>query len=86
MITIKFDRNRSQSVAYDNNLKIGQCDFVENNDCWNIIHTEVKIAYQGQGIAGKLVDNVLENAKKYHKKVVADCSYAKKRIEKLTKK
>ena len=51
MIIIKFEEN--QSVAYDENKKIGECDFIEENNTWNIIHTEVDNTYQGQGIAKK---------------------------------
>ena len=64
MIIIKFEEN--QSVAYDDDdKKIGECDFIEENDTWNIIHTEVDNTYQGQGIAKKLVECVIENAKKH---------------------
>ena len=38
--------------------------------------------YQGQGIAEKLVENVMENAKRLNKSIEATCSYAKKVIEK----
>ena len=55
---------------------------LEEKNIWNIIHTEVKASYQGQGIAKKLVLEVLESAKKEGKKVIADCSYAKKILEK----
>lgn len=34
-------------------------------------------AYQGQGIAKKLVECIIENAKQKNKKPVAECSYAK---------
>lgn len=82
MIDIKFDKNNNKSVAYDNDIEIGVCEFIEQENNWNIIHTEVSKMYQGQGIARKLVESVLENAKKYNKRVIADCSYAKKVIEK----
>jgi len=78
MIDIKFENNKS--VAYDGNNKIGECDFIESNDTWNIVHTEVDNSYQGQGIARRLVESVIENAKVNNKKLVADCSYAKKVI------
>ena len=79
MIKIKFEENKS--VAYDENKKIGECDFIEENDTWNIIHTEVDNTYQGQGIAKKLVECVIENAKKQNKNIIADCSYAKRVLE-----
>ncbi len=81
MIEIIFDKDNKQSVAYDNSIRIGECDYIEIGNMWNIIHTEVKDSHKGQGIARKLVDCIYENAKKYNKKIKADCSYAKKIIE-----
>ena len=81
MIEIKFDEEKKQSVAYDNNIRIGECDYIETEDTWNIIHTEVNNSHQGQGIARKLVEIIIENAKKYNKNIVAECSYAKRVIE-----
>ena len=45
------------------------------------MHTEVSKLYQGQGIARKLVESIIENAQKYNKNLIAECSYAKKVIE-----
>ena len=81
MIEIIFDKSKNKSFAYDNNTQIGECDFIELDGCWNIIHTEVDGSYQGQGIARKLVESIIENAKKYNKNISAECSYAKKVIE-----
>ena len=81
MIKIKFEKENNKSIAYDNNVKIGECVFVEIEKCWNIVHTEVNGLYQGQGIAKKLVENIIENAKIYNKTLIADCSYAKRIIE-----
>ena len=82
MIEIKFIENENKSVAYDENKKIGECSFINLEDKWNIIHTEVDNSYQGQGIARKLVEVIIENSKKYNKELIADCSYANKIIEK----
>ena len=54
---------------------------IEEGEYWNIVHTEVSSLYQGQGIARKLVEKVIENAKLYDRKIIADCSYAKRIIE-----
>ena len=81
MIEIVFKNEENRAVAYDNDKEIGECTFVENENTWNIVHTEVDNAYQGQGIARKLVECVIENAKKANKEIVADCSYAKRVIE-----
>ncbi len=47
-----------------------------------ITHTIVSPALQGQGIAKKLVEKVLEIAKEKGYKVTASCSYAKHYLEK----
>ena len=81
MVEIIFDEKEKKSVAYDNHNKIGECDFIETDDYWNIVHTQVEHSYQGQGIAKKLVESIMENAKKSHKKLIAECYYAKKIIQ-----
>lgn len=82
MIEIVFKLDENKTIAYDSEKKVGECDFEEIDDIWNITHTEVDSDYQGQGIARKLVENVIENSQKYNKKITATCSYAKKIIEK----
>ncbi len=47
-----------------------------------ITHTIVSPSLQGQGIARKLVEKVLEIAKEKGYKVTASCSYAKHYLEK----
>ena len=73
MIKIKFDKENNKTIAYDNDKKIGECVFIEDNKHWNIIHTEVNNLYQGQGIAKKLVEDIIKEANKYNKNVIADC-------------
>ena len=82
MLKIKFEKIKS--VAYDDNKKIGECVFLEMGNTWNIIHTEVSSNYQGQGIAKKLVESIIEEGKASNKKIIADCSYAKKIVQELT--
>lgn len=81
MIKIEFNIKEKKASAYDNNTEIGICEFLEKNDTWNIIHTYVSRDYQGQGLAKKLVNKVIEEAKINNKILVADCSYAKKVID-----
>ena len=78
MVEIKFEKENNKAVAYDNKTAIGECVFIENGEYWNIVHTEVNSLYQGQGIARKLVEKVIENAKINDRKIMADCSYSKK--------
>ena len=81
MIEITCEKDKNRSVAFDNNTIIGECDFVIQKNIWNIVHTVVNSKYQGQGIARKLVNCVIENALKENKEVIADCSYAKKVLD-----
>ena len=83
MIKIEFREKEKKSIAYDLDKQVGECDFEETNDTWNITHTEVDSAYVGQGIAKKLVENVIQNARILNKNLEATCSYAKKLIEKI---
>ena len=83
MIEIIFEKDKNRTVAFDNNTIIGECDFVIQKNIWNIVHTVVNSKYQGQGIARKLVNCVIENALKENKEVIADCSYAKKVLDEL---
>ena len=81
MIDIKFIKEENRAVVYDGEAEIGECKFIELEDTWNIVHTGVDSKYQGQGIARRLVECVIENAGKYRKNIIAECSYAKKVIE-----
>ena len=79
---IVFEELNKRAVVFDNQTIIGECDYIIQGDIWNIVHTIVDSKYQGQGIARKLVECVIDNAKKENKQVIADCSYAKKILEK----
>lgn len=82
MFEIKFEKEKNRAVVLEQMLVVGKCEYIVLADKWNIIHTEVNPNYQGKGIARKLVECVIKNAKIDNKKVVADCSYAKKIIGK----
>ena len=51
MIEVIFEQEKSRTIATDNGIIIGECDFTIQGDAWNIIHTVVNSKYQGQGIA-----------------------------------
>lgn len=84
MIEIKYEKENNKSVAYDSDIKIGECVYIDTEEYWNIIHTEVNSIYKGQGIGKRLVESIIKNAKGYNKKVIAECSYAKKILEAKT--
>ena len=81
MINIKFLKSENRAVIYDEDIEIGECNFLENEGTWNIIHTIVDSKYQGQRLARKLVECIIQKAKEYNKELIADCSYARKVIQ-----
>lgn len=85
MIRIEFDIKNNKSIAYDEETKVGVCEYIVQEDTWNIVHTQVEENYQGQGIAKRLVERIMEEAKKKNKKLIAECSYAKKIVEENNK-
>lgn len=80
MIKIYFDIKNNKSIAYDGDAIVGVCEFIIQEETWNIVHTQVDKNYQGQGIAKRLVECIIEEAKKNNKKLIAECSYAAKII------
>ena len=48
MIKIEFREKEKKSIAYDLDKQVGECDFEETNDTWNITHTEVDLFLQNR--------------------------------------
>ncbi|MGM8215440.1 GNAT family N-acetyltransferase [Bacillaceae bacterium W0354] len=67
----------------DNDNRDAEITFVAKDDEMIMIdHTEVSDKLQGQGVAGKLVEAVVNYARENHLKITASCSYAKHKLEK----
>ncbi|HEY9574108.1 MAG TPA: GNAT family N-acetyltransferase [Lachnospiraceae bacterium] len=82
MIEIRYEENNHRSVAYEGEDMVGECTYYIIGEVWAIDHTFVNSAYAGQGIAGKLVDEVLGRARERGVKVIPVCSYVKRVFEK----
>ena len=80
-ISVVFEESLNRSAAYKNGNLIGECEFVVNDNKWNIVHTGVRPAFEGQGIARRLLNKVVEQARIRNMKIVPICSYAKKVME-----
>lgn len=78
MIKYEFEKRECRSAAYDQDQLIGVCEYTIESGKWYIMHTYVESQYQGQGIARKLVELVVSEAKKENIQVVPICSYAVK--------
>ncbi|MDO5033847.1 MAG: GNAT family N-acetyltransferase [Actinomycetaceae bacterium] len=76
MVDIRFELEENRSAAYDGENLIGQCTFIPKNNVWTIIHTGVDPEYAGQGIAKKLVEKVVEQARVEGVKIHPVCPFA----------
>ncbi len=77
-ISIVFEEELDRSAAFDRGKMIGECEFDVLDDKWVITHTGVREAYEGKGIARKLVLKVIEAARAKGVKILPVCSYAKR--------
>ena len=81
MIKIVYEEHNLRT-AYDGDKLAGQCTYVVRDGLWELEHTIVDPAYGGQGIAGKLVQELAAQARERGIKIVPVCSYALKTFEK----
>ena len=79
MIKIVYEEQNLRTAAYDGDKLAGQCTYVVRD---GLEHTIVDPAYGGQGIAGKLVQELAAQARERGVKIVPVCSYALKTFEK----
>lgn len=75
---IVFEAEQPRSAAYDKEKLIGVAEIEDTHGCWVITHTEVDPAYGGQGIARRLIEEIVAEARRAGKKIVPICSYAEK--------
>ncbi|WP_302949059.1 GNAT family N-acetyltransferase [uncultured Selenomonas sp.] len=77
-MNIVFEKERSRSAAYDGASCIGYAVIEESGGRWVIPHTEVDPTYGGQGIARRLIEEIIAAARREGRKIVPVCSYAAK--------
>ena len=75
---IVFEAEQPRSAAYDKEKLVGVAEIEDTHGCWVITHTEVDPAYGGQGIARRLIEEIVAEARRAGKKIVPICSYAEK--------
>ena len=75
---IRYEAEHCRSAAYDGEKRIGVAEFDAQDGRWSITHTEVDPAYGGQGIARRLIEEIVAEARRAGKKIVPLCSYADK--------
>lgn len=73
---------RGQFEAVDSGKTAGKMIYSRSGDDKIVIeHTEVDPSYQGQGVGKQMVDKSAEYARENNLKIVPECSYAKKVME-----
>ena len=75
---ITYEADHCRSAAYDGERRVGIAEFEDADGRWVITHTEVDPAYGGQGIARRLIEEIIAEARRTGKKIVPVCSYAEK--------
>ena len=75
---IRYEVEHGRSAAYDKEKLVGVAEIEDTHGCWVITHTEVDPAYGGQGIARRLIEEIIAEARRTGKKIVPVCSYAEK--------
>lgn len=64
----------------ENNYK-GILTYEDKGDVIDAQHTIVKPEFGGQGLAGELLKQLVEDARKENKKILGTCSYVEKKLE-----
>lgn len=68
--------------AFENNEEVGTLDYtMDEKNTMLLNHTEVSPAFEGKGIAKKLVMQSVEYARENDLKILPRCSYAEKLFE-----
>ncbi len=75
-IEFKIKDNRLGSFfIMENGRQVAELDFEVKNNILNAYHTGVRPELEGQGIAGKLFDEMVKYARENNYKVIPSCSY-----------
>ena len=77
-MNILWEAGTRRSAAYDGEKRIGVAEIEDEGERWVVTHTEVDPSYGGQGIARRLIEEVIAAARRDGAKIVPLCSYADK--------
>ena len=77
-MNIIWEAGTRRSAAYDGEKCIGVAEIEDEGGRWVVTHTEVDPSYGGQGIARRLIEEVIAAARRDGAKIVPLCSYADK--------
>ena len=81
---MEFKKTNNGFVKHDENGKIiAEITYTTTSDPNVVVadHTFVDSSLRGQGVAGKLLNTLVEDMKQQNKKIKASCSYVVKKFE-----
>lgn len=78
-----FQPEEKRAAVFDGDKLIGFCTFDIKEKIWIIDHTVVEKEYSGQGIAAKLIDIIVNEARNIGVKIEPVCPYAAYRFNKV---
>lgn len=81
MLKIVYEQQKNRAAAYDDEKFVGESTYSKSYKIWIIDHTFVEKNYGGQGIATKLVAELVNEARKNNVKIIPLCPFAKKEFE-----
>lgn len=81
MLKIVYEQQKNRAAAYDDEKFVGESTYSKSDKIWIIDHTFVEKNYGGQGIATKLVAELVNEARKNNVKIIPLCPFAKKDFE-----
>ncbi|MCR4600241.1 MAG: N-acetyltransferase [Clostridia bacterium] len=81
---IRFEEPKRRIAAYDGDKLVGKCEFMPRHtreEVWIATHTEVDREYEGQGIAARMAEMLVEEARNHEVKIRPECSYIVRFLE-----
>lgn len=81
MLKIVYEQQKNRAAAYDDEKFVGESTYSKSDKLWIIDYTFVEKNYGGQGIATKLVAELVNEARKNNVKIIPLCPFAKKEFE-----
>ena len=82
LIKIVYEPEEKRAAAYDGDQFIGESTYSDSGNLWIIDHTVVDDKYTGQQIAGKLVLEIVNQAREKGIKTIPLCPFAIKEFQK----
>jgi uncharacterized protein len=79
-----FKHENNKITAYDESEELGFLSYMPDGEVLTIDHTEVSPQAEGQGLGKKLVEQIVQYARKEDKQLDPQCPFAQAVIEKYS--